>query len=175
MAQFKVIPPETGTEKSLWCGRTARGLRIPMKAPWRLRPALSLHSLSECSQCRDERLLQSVREVPHSYSFSLPEQSLQSPSIICKSGCKSSACISFLFLFFFKRKKVDESLILKNCAIQQTNFLFCLLSLLIYRIQLNIIEAGSWFAVWAIWRRISFFVIMPRRRLKRINRKDLLN
>lgn len=76
----------------------------------------------------------------------------------------AKAPLVFPFFFFLKKKKVDESLILKNCAIQQTNFLFCLLSLLIYRTQLNIIEAGSWFAVWAIWRRISFFVIMPRRR-----------
>lgn len=53
---------------------------------------------------------------------------------------------------------------LKCCAIQQMNLLFSFLSLLSYGFQLNIIEAGSWFAVWAIWRRISFFVIMPRRR-----------
>lgn len=107
MAQFKVIPPETGTDNvSLWCWSTARGLRIPVKAPWRLRPARSLHSLSECSQCRtrDELLLRSVREVPHSFAFSLPKQSLRSPSMICKPGCKSSACISFPF-FFLKEEK----------------------------------------------------------------------
>lgn len=63
---------------------------------------------------------------------------------------------------------------LKCCAIQQMNLLFRLLSLLSYGFQLNIIEAGSWFAVWAIWRRISFFVIMPRRRLKRINGREIL-
>lgn len=63
---------------------------------------------------------------------------------------------------------------LKCCAIQQMNLLFRFLSLLSYGFQLNIIEAGSWFAVWAIWRRISFFVIMPRRRLKRINGRSIL-
>lgn len=39
---------------------------------------------------------------------------------------------------------------LKCCAIQQMNLLFRFLSLLSYGFQLNIIEAGSWFAVWAI-------------------------
>lgn len=57
----------------------------------------------------------------------------------------------YISFFFFKgEKKVDDSLRLKSCAIQQMNFLFGFLSLLIYGIQLNIIEAGSWFAVWAI-------------------------
>lgn len=32
--------------------------------------------------------------------------------------------------------------------------------------QLNMMDSGSWFAIWAMWRRISFFVIIPRRRLQ---------
>ena len=36
---------------------------------------------------------------------------------------------------------------LKCCAIQQMNLLFSFLSLLSYGFQLNIIEAGSWFAI----------------------------
>lgn len=31
--------------------------------------------------------------------------------------------------------------------------------------QLNMMDSGSWFAIWAMWRRISFFVIIPRSRL----------
>lgn len=32
--------------------------------------------------------------------------------------------------------------------------------------QLNMMEAGSWFAICAMWRRISFFVIIPSNRLQ---------
>lgn len=84
--------------------------------------------------------------------FPSPKQFLHSTSIICKPCCKRPAFI-FPFIYFFgkeKNKKVDDSVRLKSCVIQQMNFLFCLLSFLIYGVQLNIIEAGSWFAVWAI-------------------------
>lgn len=106
-------------------------------------------------------------EIPHSFPSLSPFPPQTTPpfhqrnlqTMLQKPGFYIS------FFFFFKGEKiVDDSLRLKTCAIQQMNLLFCFLSLLIYGIQLNIIEAGSWFAVWAICRRISFFVIMPRRR-----------
>lgn len=161
MAQFKVIPPETGTANvSLRCWSNRPGAPGAPSAP-RLRCPLrgraSLHyrgtSSAECIQCRTtgDGLLLSVRWGNTSLiSFlllSLPKQLLHSTSSICKPCCKS---LAFRFFFFKGEKKVDDSLRLKSCAIQQMNFLFCFLSLLIYRIQLNIIEAGSWFAVWAI-------------------------
>lgn len=34
-------------------------------------------------------------------------------------------------------------------------------------------DSGSWFAIWAIWRRISFFVIIPRRRLQKERQKEV--
>lgn len=161
------------------CGAegTARRSRIP-GTDGRLRGGSSLHS--HCTpqgvqpvRCRatwDELLFQVAREIPHSFPSPSPNNPSALPALFANRVAKLA--LYFLFFFFWKKKKVDESRRLKNCAIQQTNFLFCLLSVLIYRTQLNIIEAGSWFAVWAIWRRISFFVIMPRRRLKRINRKS---
>lgn len=33
-------------------------------------------------------------------------------------------------------------------------------------------DSGSWFAIWAMWRRISFFVITPRRRLQKERQKE---
>lgn len=147
MAQFKVIPPETGTERvSLrsWSNRPgARGLR---------QPAVSRTPPAKCIPCRtggsaalgqmgDPSLLPSLSAFPpqtppfHQHYL---QTKLQKPGFY----------ISFFFLL--RRKKVDDSLRLKSCAIQQTNFLFRFFSLLVYGIQLNIIEAGSWFAVWAI-------------------------
>lgn len=172
-----MIPPETGTESL--CG--AEGQPEAWGLQWRLHEGSGLHShciasvnaasaeQHEMNYCSSQ-LGKSLTPAPSPS----PNNPSSLPALFANQVAK--ARLYFLsFFFFFKKKKVDEPLILKNCAIQQTNFLFCLLSLLIYRTQLNIIEAGSWFAVWAIWRRISFFVIMPRRRLKRINRKDLLN
>ena len=30
---------------------------------------------------------------------------------------------------------------------------------------MNMMDSGSWFIIWAMWRRTSFLVMMPRRRL----------
>lgn len=148
MAQFTVIPPEIGTIMRL-CGAdvTARCSRIPMKAPGRLKPALSLHSLSECDSAEQREMDYCCLTLFLSPS---PNNPSVLPALFAIRVAKAHLVFPFLSFFFLKKKKVDESRRLKNCAIQQTNFLFCLLSLLIYRTQLNIIEAGSWFAVWAI-------------------------
>lgn len=157
MAQFRVIPPETGTKMCLcqrWSNRLgAPGRRRPVSCPLRLglhywaHPQLKASNAEQLAICCS----QSGGEIPHSFpslSFPSPKQFLCSTSIICKPCCKIPA---FIFPFVFKgEKKVDDSLGLKSCVIQQMNFLFCFLSLLIYGVQLNIIEAGSWFAVWAI-------------------------
>lgn len=60
----------------------------------------------------------------------------------CQQHCYAKTQLSSLILEVFPR--------LKCCAIQQMNLLFRFLSLLSYGFQLNIMEAGSWFAVWAI-------------------------
>ena len=91
--------------------------------------------------------------------LSLPKQLLHSTSSIANHA---AAARLFYFLFWSG---------LKRGAAQQAGLLPGLLSLRRHGAQLNIMEAGSWFAVWAIWRRISFFVMIPRRRLKRINRR----
>lgn len=177
MAQFKVIPPETGTESL--CG--AEGQPEAWGLQWRLHEGSGLHShcIASVNAASAEQHETNYRSSQWGkYLTPAPSPSPTIPPVsqhYLQTRLQKPGLYFLSFFFFFKKKKVDESLILKNCAIQQTNFLFCLLSLLIYRTQLNIIEAGSWFAVWAIWRRISFFVIMPRRRLERINKKDLLN
>lgn len=110
---------------------------------------------------------------------SFPSLAVPSPSN-CTPPALFAACVAkawlsyFLFFFFLRRKQVDGSLRSKSCAIQQMSLLFRFVALLTCAAQLNIIDAGSWFAVWAIWRRISFFVIMPRRRLKGMDRTLIL-
>lgn len=155
MAQFTVIPPEIGTITRL-CGAdvTARCSRIPLKAPGRLKHALSLHSLSECDSAEQREMGYCCRYLGKYRTLFLspsPNNPSVLPALFAIRVAKAHLVFPFLsFFFFLKKKKVDESRRLKNCAIQQTGFLFCVLSLLIYRTQLNIIEAGSWFAVWAI-------------------------
>lgn len=120
--------------------------RTPVSSPWWLKPALSRHNL-RCIQCRTIgvdrccHLGKYLSPFPPQTTPPFHQHYLQ--TMLQKPG--------FYISFFLKEeKKVDDSLRLKSCAIQQMNFLFCFLSLLIYGIQLNIIEAGSWFAVWAI-------------------------
>lgn len=118
--------------------------RTPVSSPWWLKPALSRHNL-RCIQCRTI----GVDRCCHlgKYLSPSPNNSSIPPALFANHVAKAW----LLYFFFLKEeKKVDDSLRLKSCAIQQMNFLFCFLSLLIYGIQLNIIEAGSWFAVWAI-------------------------
>lgn len=147
----------------------ARCSRTLLSSLSRRKPALSGTSSSECIQCRTigvDMLLSVRREIPHSFpslSFPSPNNSSIPPALFA-NHVANTRLLYFLSFFVKEEKKVDDSLGLKSCAIQQINFLFCFFSLLICEIQLNIIEAGSWFAVWAICRRISFFVIMPRRR-----------
>lgn len=105
----------------------------------------------------------SLRTLPSAFLLSTASPR---PTPDFQQHCYAKTQLSFLILEVSPR--------LKCCAIQQMNLLFSFLSLLSYGFQLNIIEAGSWFAVWAIWRRISFFVIMPRRRLKRTNGRPML-
>lgn len=154
MAQFRMIPPETGINNtSLQCWSTRLG--------WRTAPLCTAHPLhyhgrpdvSGRIQCRTAAL-------PSHTPISSPRLTPD-----CQQHCYVKTQLVSDFRSFPR---------LKCCAIQQMNLLFCFLSLLSYGFQLNIMEAGSWFAVWAIWRRISFFVIMPRRRLKRINGRLIL-
>lgn len=162
MAQFGMIPPETGTNNTplqRWSTRLglengATSQSSPAALSWQTW-RLGTHPVQAGS-------------APFPRSLRLPPLATRSPRPTpdCQRHRYATTQLSSLIL--------EASCRLKCCAIQQMNLLFGFLSLLSYGFQLNIIEAGSWFAVWAIWRRISFFVIMPRRRLERINGRSAL-
>lgn len=138
MAQFGTIPPETGTHMHLfnaevpgWAGELRHLARL-----------LTLCTIMADLTSRDASSAGQQLSLPTLPSAFLLATYSPKPTPDFQQHCHAKTQLSSLILEVSPR--------LKCCAIQQMNLLFRFLSLLSYGFQLNIIEAGSWFAVWAI-------------------------
>lgn len=118
MAQFTVIPPEIGTITRL-CGAdvTARCSRIPLKAPGRLKHALSLHSLSECDSAEQREMGYCCRYLGKYRTLFLspsPNNPSVLPALFAIRVAKAHLVFPFLSFFFFKEEKSGRVLQIKE-------------------------------------------------------------